>query len=476
MAITVNNANLLFKDPSGNVGKVKNFTDSDITKIANAISTVGTHTTQIAALDTKASTNATNIASNTTAINNLSTRVGKVVDSSGNPIKATTSAYGTVILASAADITAGTAGKVVTADQLSSIKPTSDCVTISGTQTITGAKTFSGATKVPTLGVSDSSTGAASTACVDSKITAQAVKLTGNQTVAGTKTFSSVTKSATPTAASNTNEVATTAWVITHERSHWQNVATMHNNIYRGANLLSGHFSSISAVISAISSGNFEDIYVGDYIPASYTYNGSTQSTNFRIAGINTLNARVSPWGTQSPNVCIVPDSLGTSYMNSTNTTAGGYVGSYMYTTKLPGLYSAIAGSSSSPFYGHLISTTERLTNGINTSDHVNGYYGWTGAANSCDNYTNQNLTLMSEVEVYGHNHWSSTAWDGESMCVQLPMFRLKPEIITMNGSQWFWLRSVCHSTGFCGSNADLYSGYANASDVRAVRPRFFIG
>ncbi len=476
MAITVNNANLLFKDPSGNVGKVKNFTDSDITKISNAISTVGTHTTQIADLSSKVSTNTTNIAGNTTAINDLSTRVGKIVDSSGNLAKATTSAYGTVILASSADITAGTAGKVVTADQLSSIKPASNCVTIDGAQTVTGAKTFSGATKVPTLGSSDSSTGAASTACVDSKITAQAVKLTGNQTVAGTKTFSAVTKSATPSASSNTTEVATTAWVITHERSHWQNVATMHNNIYRGANLLSGHFSSISAVISAISSGNFDDIYVGDYIPASYTYNGSTQSTNFRIAGINTLNARISPWGTQSPNVCIVPDSLGTSYMNSTNTTAGGYVGSYMYTTKLPGLYSAIAGSSGSPFYGHLITTTERLSNSIDTSKAVSGYSGWTGAVNGASDYTNQNLTLMNEVEVYGCKHWSSSEWDDESMCVQLPMFRLKPEIITLNGSQWFWLRSVCGSTGFRVSSTELDAYCNGASGVTTVRPRFFIG
>lgn len=143
MAITVNNANLLFKDPSGNVGKVKNFTDSDITKISNAISTVGTHTTQIADLSSKVSTNTTNIAGNTSAISALSTRVGKIVDSSGNLTKATTSAYGTVILASASDITAGTAGKVVTADQLSSITPAGNFVTLDTEQTVTAKKTFS---------------------------------------------------------------------------------------------------------------------------------------------------------------------------------------------------------------------------------------------------------------------------------------------------------------------------------------------
>ena len=476
MTITVNNASLFFKDHSGNVGKVKSFTDNDIAKIATAIETVGTHTTQLANLDTKVATNAGNITTNTTDIAALSSRVDKIVDGSGDLTKATTSAYGTVVLATEADVKAGTAGKVVTADVLSAVGPTSDCVTLSGEQTITGAKTFSGATAVPTLNASDSSTGAASTACVDAKITAQAVKLTGNQTIAGIKSFSSVVKTPTPASSSNDTSAATTAWVITHERSHWQNVATMHNNIYRGANLLDGHFGSISAVISAIASGNFEDIYVGDYIPASYTYSGSTQSANFRIAGINTLNARLSPWGTQSPNVCIVPDSLGTSYMNSTNTTAGGYVGSYMYTTKLPGLYSAIAGSSGSPFYGHLITTTERLTNSVDTSKTVAGYSGWVGVANGVSDYANQNLILMSEVEVYGCKHWSSCEWDDESMSVQLPLFRLKPEIITQNGSQWFWLRSVCSSATFCSSRRGLGADCDGASAVGAVRPRFFIG
>ena len=119
--------------------------------------------------------------------------------------------------------------------------------------------------------------------------------------------------------------------------------------------------------------------------------------------------------------------------------------------------------------------TTERLTNAIDTSKTCNGYSGWTGAATGVADYTNQNLTLMSEVEVYGHNHWSSTGWDGETIAVQLPMFRLNPNTITGNGSKWWWLRGVTRSAIFCRVAGALYAACDNASRVNDVRPRFFI-
>ena len=279
-----------------------------------------------------------------------------------------------------------------------------------------------------------------------------------------------------PPVNSNDHSIATTAWTRNYCEKKWQDIATEHNNIYRGANLLSGHFASISAVISAISKGDFSDIYVGDYIPASYTVDGEEKTANFRIAGINTLKARGGAWGTQSPNVCIVPDTLGSSSMNDTDTTAGGYVGSKMYTTVLPKYYNALAGSASCPFYGHILKTMERLTNAVDTNLTVSGFAGWKGAVNGVADYANQNLTLMSEIEVYGCKNWSSTARDDETMCVQLPLFKLKPEIITLNGSLWFWLRSVANSTRFCGSNIDLAADCFVAGYVSGVRPRFFIG
>lgn len=281
----------------------------------------------------------------------------------------------------------------------------------------------------------------------------------------------------------NTTNIATNTANISEafERiddvSNWETTAVMHNNIYRGANLLGdGHFSNIAAVMTALRAGNFDDIYVGDYIPATYTVDGSSQTTNFRIAGINTLNARRGEeWGTTDPNLCIVPDTLGAAQMNSTNTTEGGYVGSEMYTTVLPKYYTAIAGKSGTPFYGYLRTTMERLSKDISTTITSRGYSGWTGAVNSVANYASQNLTLMSNSEVFGHGGWSSSQWDEETIATQLPMFQLNPKSITLNGTLTFWLRSVATSTHFCYSDGGLYTGCTGASGTNGVRPRFFI-
>lgn len=477
MAITVNNANLLFKDQSGNVGKVKSFTDADVTKISNAISTVASHDTAISALQSSVKTNTSNIATNKTNIASLNTRVGKIVDTSGNLIKATTSAYGVVKLASASDITAGTSGVVVTADQLASIKPSATCVTIDTTQTVTGAKTFTGATAVPTLAASNSGTGAASTACVDAKITAQAVKLSGNQTIAGTKTFSAVTKSATPSASSNTTEVATTAWVRNSIAGEWSNTVRRHNNIYRGANLLSGHFSNLSAILSAIAAKNFEDIYIGDYFNASFTYDGTTYNPKWRVAGIMFYDDNVGDaWGYHNGHVVIVPDTTINARMNETNTTAGGYVGSEMYTTTLPKLYNALAGASGTPFYGHIRGRTERLSTTVDTTKPPRSQPTWSGCVSAWNNYTDQKLTLLSEVEMWGHPQWSSSGGEEEMGQIQLPLFRLCPEACGGYKSCNTWLRSVAADTSFCLAVADLgVGGGGGAAGVFAVRPRFIL-
>ncbi len=261
------------------------------------------------------------------------------------------------------------------------------------------------------------------------------------------------------------------------DMSAWSSTADMHNNIYRGANLLgTGHFASIADIMTAVRAGNFDDIYVGDYIPATYTVDDASQTTNFRVAAINLLNARRGEeWGTTKPNLCLVPQTvLGTSYMNSTNTTVGGYVGSYMYTDVLPKYYQALAGAEGTPFYGYIRPTTERLSNAIDTTKTVRGYSGWTGAVSGVADYANQNLTLLSETEVFGHPGWSSCQWDEETIAVQLPMFRLNPFSITEYWGGW-WLRDVASSTRFCGAYWGLYTCCNVASYVGGVRPRFFI-
>ena len=297
-----------------------------------------------------------------------------------------------------------------------------------------------------------------------------------DQTINGTKTFKAIPISVTPDSTSNNTEVATTAFVKKFTDSEWLDTATKHGNIFRGANLLDDHFDSITAVIAAISSGDFSDIYVGDYIPATYTYDSSSVTSNFRIAAINFFKAAGGAWGCSTPHVVIVPDTTINSCMNDTNTTVGGYVGSKMYTTVLPKLYTALAGNSSSPFYGHIKTMTESLTNAITADmDSPCGISGWKGAANYWSDYTNQSLTLLSEIEIYGCSNFGNAA-DNVRACAQLPLFRLKPEMITMNGNINTWLRGVASSFDFCLAGNVLRALNGGASYVSAVRPRFVIG
>ena len=257
----------------------------------------------------------------------------------------------------------------------------------------------------------------------------------------------------------------------------WADTETMHNNIYRGADLLSaGHFSSINDIITAISQGNFEDIFVGDYFTASYTVDGAQQSAKFRIAGINYFKAAANEWGVQDNHVCIVPDTLGSSVMNDTNVTTGGYIGSKMYTTVLPKYYAALAGSVGTPFYGHIKAMKESLVNGVdNTIQAGGGIAKWTGAATGWADIANISLCLLSELEIYGTRNFG-TAGDNVKNAAQLPMFRLNPNTITVWGTKNTWLRSVSRGASFCIAGVGFHAGHYGASNVSAVRPRFAIG
>ena len=498
---TVANASVVFKDKNGNVGTVKGASANDVTKIRTAISDVA-------------------------QVVNPTTHL---------PINATTSSVGVVQLADSAAVAAGTSGRVVDAAQLkdaiehvtpagnlmttdtaqtvtavktfsslpeSSVVPTTDSqfvnkkyvddhvpsitnmVTTDTAQTISGAKTFS-ATIIGNLSGNATSATSATKATQDgdgNTISSTYVKLTGAQTVAGVKTFSSLPESSVvPTA---DNQLVNKKFVddkyienlynlYSSDSANITKTVALHNNVYRGENLLSGHFASIAAICTAVNSGDFSDIFVGDYIPATFIYSGTSYTKNFRVAGIDIFLNHGDSALTRH-HLVIVPDDTGiTSYMNSSNTSSGGYVGSYMYTTRLPGLYTSLGGASGTPFYGHIISQRELLTN-VTSSVASTGYTGWSGASSDWSWY-DINLVLMSELEVYGAPVFSSSGYDtGNNK--QLPLFRLRPDMIGTFNRSWFWLRSVHDSTGFCGANGDGGATGNGASYVAVVRPRFLIG
>lgn len=296
---------------------------------------------------------------------------------------------------------------------------------------------------------------------------------------------------ATPTAAATASgdEIITAKWIRANIHSAYNNNSNVeietaaHNNFFRGANLLgSGHFASMSALYTAISAADWSDIYVGDYVDLSLTDNGSTATRRFRVAGIDTA-LNIMSGNITKHHLVMIPDiPIRYAYMNSTNTTVGAYTGSYMYTTVLPSILTSLSGSSSSPFYGHIIAHNEYLTNSMSTN-YTSANCPWaTGVSNGCG-WVSQSLVLMSTREVFGATSWDSSGFDSEVMNRQLPLFRLAPHFIgggyTSSGAfqrDTWWLRSVAASTAFCNAHYNGHAGHYNASASYGVRPRFLIG
>ena len=151
--------------------------------------------------------------------------------------------------------------------------------------------------------------------------------------------------------------------------------------------------------------------------------------------------------------------------MNATNTTAGGYVSSAMYTTVLPVVLSNLRAAFGS---SHIIKRRALLSNAING----NSASGWAWY----DSY----VELMSEPEIYGHPVAGNTANDiwsnGYNLgtdYTQLALFQLNPALVTTR--TWYWLRAVYLSTSFCDVDGYGSAGSIAASGVYGVRPRFQI-
>lgn len=232
-----------------------------------------------------------------------------------------------------------------------------------------------------------------------------------------------------------------------------------HNGIYRGDNLLSGHFASIEAIITAVRAGDFSDIYIGDYIPA--TVDGTERQ--FFVAGINKGGWPIKDcyYGVNN-YLCMLYDSDTTAVYNSGNTTYGGYVGSEMYTITLPAMYTSLAGSSGTPFYGYVLTTNEYLESANSFSSITDGV-----------TYTTDcNLVLPSEMEVYGALIFASSKFDMINNVEQLPIFKFS----TFTDNFYGWLRNVYDSSDFCFARSGLRAYYNGAVLQLGCRPRFFIG
>ena len=226
--------------------------------------------------------------------------------------------------------------------------------------------------------------------------------------------------------------------------------AGAHNAIYRGKFI--GN-SATEAQYAAISAGTFDDLYIGDY----WTIGG----VNYRIAAFDYyLNSGDTNCTTH--HVVIVPDTcLYNVAMNSTNTTAGGYVGSAMYKSHLEQAKTTIKAAFGS---AHVLTKRELLTNAVNG----NNPSGWA--------WLDSDVELMNEVQAYGSVAWGAHDGNGYNVAScdgQFPLFMF--DRTKLHNRENYWLRDVISATRFSVVSFDGSASGSNASDHRGVRPAFCI-
>jgi hypothetical protein len=234
--------------------------------------------------------------------------------------------------------------------------------------------------------------------------------------------------------------------------------AGAHNSIYRGKYL----GAEVTAEQYAhIADGTFKDMYTGDY----WTING----VNYRIGHFDYWY-NTGDTACTSHHVLIVPDTkLVDGKMNSTQTTAGGYVGSDLKTGSNDNTALATAKNIITTAFGsaHILTHREYFTNAV-----ANG-------KPSAGVWYDSDIDLMNENMVYGTNIFSphsdgSTVPDMHTIDkTQIKLFAERPDLITIRAN--WWLRDVVSDTKFANVGTYGYADYYNVSYSLSVRPAFAI-
>ena len=231
------------------------------------------------------------------------------------------------------------------------------------------------------------------------------------------------------------------------------NNAGSHNCIYRGKYLGT---SVTAAQWSAISSGAFTDLYIGDY----WTING----VNWRIASFDYYyNCGDTNFTTH--HIIVVPDtSLGSSVMNDSNTTAGGYKGS-KFRTSLKSTYTNTVKSAFGS--SHVKSHRIIITNSIDSNGNPNGWE-WIDS---------DGVELMTERMVYGSSVWGVSNANGYNCGVeksQLDLFKHRHDLECIRA--WYWLRDIRSAAGFARVGYYGIADVGGASSSGGVRPACVLG
>jgi len=257
-----------------------------------------------------------------------------------------------------------------------------------------------------------------------------------------------------------------------------------HNKVNTCKNLLQKY--TLDELSMMISTGNFDDIYVGDYIEMEMTSDYGTEKVRWLVAAIDYFRHRTDSEILDHHIVLVAEDVFKTQHrMNSSNTTTNGFAGSEMYVTTLPKYDTAITNAFGS---SHVLSYHQLLTTSTNTTAPSMAGANYTGCSNnwawangSGSNPHVTTLCLMSEPQLYKTTVFSSSFYDIGINNSQFPLFAQLPEKIrcgrgfnaVTSARNTFWLSSVVSTTYFVSCSTNGTAANSGASSSYGVRPYF---
>lgn len=225
-------------------------------------------------------------------------------------------------------------------------------------------------------------------------------------------------------------------------------------NIYRG-NDLGSVFTSEQK--DAIRSGTFKKMFLGDY---------------WQIGGVKWRIVDIDYWFGTGDTRCathhlvIMPDTqLYTARMNADNTTAGGYLGSEMYTKNLEQAKTTIYSAFGEDY---VLEHREYLTNAA-SNGHASGGM-----------WVNSKVELPNEIQMYGCMIFTATG-DGTYVATvqtvdrtQLALMKIHP-IFNNPSLQNQWLRDISTTNAFAIVTNHSMANGSGAINLYGVRPVFGI-
>ncbi|MBQ8089097.1 MAG: hypothetical protein IJ233_00040 [Pyramidobacter sp.] len=248
--------------------------------------------------------------------------------------------------------------------------------------------------------------------------------------------------------------------------------AEFHNCLFRGKDLLA-EFGTLEALSAKVQSGDFSNIYVGDYITKSIVVDDVTYNLTFRVADIDYF-VHNGDQELTTHHLVLVPDEVFMTnqvIMNDTNTTESGFLGSKAWTTVIPKITAALQTAFGS---AHVLKHRRCLTSTVDANAASAAGAGFVGSATACT-WADAYACFMNEVMAYGSTAFSSSGRDVSDGNKQFALFRIAKSYLSKPRLAW-WLSSVACSTYFALCYTYGTANYYHASAAGSwlgVRPYF---